>query len=91
MKKMTFTLDEASVRHLERAAKRLGIPKSQVIREAVSLYGDQLGRLTESERTERLEAFDRVVPAIPDRPRDEVEHELDSLRKSRRGGGRRSR
>lgn len=88
---MTFTLDDEAVRELERAAERLDIPKSQVVREAVSLYGEQLGRLSEEERKARLAAFDRVVPAIPDRPREEVERELEELRKTRRGGGRRSR
>lgn len=38
-----------------------------------------------------LEAFDRLVPAIPDRPRDEVEKELKSLRTARRGRRRRAR
>lgn len=88
MKKMTFTLDDDSVRELERAARRLNIPKSQVIREAVSLYGDQLGRLSDEEREARLDAFDRLVPAIPDRPRGAVEKELDEIRNARRAGGR---
>lgn len=88
MKKMTFTLDADAVRHLERAARRLDVPKSQIVREAVSLYGEQLGRLSDAERAERLAAFDQLVPAIPDRPRSEVEKELDEVRRARRGGGR---
>jgi predicted transcriptional regulator len=39
MRKMTFTLDEATAREIDRAADRLDIPKSQVVREAVQLYG----------------------------------------------------
>ena len=38
MKKMTCTLDDESVRGIERASERLGIPKSQVVREAVRVY-----------------------------------------------------
>lgn len=87
MKKMTFTLDDDAVRELERAAERLSIPKSQVIREAVTLYSDQLGRLSEEERTARLAAFDRLVPAIPDRPRGAVEKELEEIQTARRRGG----
>lgn len=91
MKKMTFTLDDEAVRELERASERLGVPKSQVVREAVRLYGEQLGRLTDEERRAKLRAFDEVVQALPDRPRAEVERELETIRKARRSGGRRSR
>ncbi|MEK9499599.1 ribbon-helix-helix protein, CopG family [Gaopeijia maritima] len=90
MKKMTFTLDDESVIELDRAAARLGIPKSQVVREAVRRYGEQLGRLTDEERIAKLEAFDRLVPAVPTRPREDVEAELAALRDARRQGGRRS-
>lgn len=88
MKKMTFSLDAESVRELERASDRLGIPKSQVVREAVRAYGEQLGRLSEEERRAKLALFDEVVARIPDRPREEVEQELDDIRAARRKGGR---
>jgi len=88
MKKMTFTLDDEARRALERASDRLGIPKSQVVREAVRVYGDQLGRLDEAERRAKLEAFDKVVPRIPARPREEVEAELAEAGEARRRGGR---
>lgn len=90
MKKMTFTLDDEAVRELERASERLGIPKSQVVREAVRVYGEQLGRLSDEERRAKLKAFDDVVPALPDRPREEVERELAAVRRARRVGGRRT-
>ncbi len=90
MKKMTFTLDEDAVRDLERASERLGIAKSQVVREAVRVYGEQLGRLSDKERRAKLEAFDELVPALPDRPRTEVERELETVRRARRGGGRKT-
>ena len=90
MKKMTFTLDDEAVRELERASDRLGIPRSQVVREAVRVYGEQLGRLNDAERRAKLKAFDELVPALPDRPRAEVERELQAVRRARRGGGRRT-
>ena len=88
MIKKTFTLDEAAVRELERAARRLEMPKSQIVREALLAYGEQIGRLSEQERAEKVAAFDRLVPSIPDRPREQVEREIREVRASRRGGGR---
>ena len=90
MKKMTFTLDEAATRELDRASQRLGMAKSKVVREALRVYGEHLGRLSDEEREAKLAAFDRLVPAIPERPRDDVEAELTEVRRARRAGGRRS-
>ena len=90
MKKMTFTLDDEAVAELERASERLGIPKSKVVREAVRVYAEQLGRLSEEERRAKLARFDAVVPTLPERPRAEVERELKATRTARRGGGRRT-
>lgn len=89
MIKVTFTLDDETVAYLERAASRLSMPKSQVVREAIRLYGDQMGRTTEEERDRMLAAFDEVTPHILDRPRSEVEAELEEIRRARRVGGRR--
>ena len=83
MIKMTFTLDEDAVRQLERAAARLSMPKSRVVREALRVYGEELGRLSEVEREKMLGIFDDVVPCIPDRPREEVERELAEVRRER--------
>jgi hypothetical protein len=90
MKKVTFTLDHATIRTLERAAERLDIPKSQVVREALELYGEQLGRLNGEERARMLAAFDRLLPSLPDRPRADVERELADVKTARRSGGRAS-
>jgi hypothetical protein len=90
MIKMTFTLDEDAVRELERAARQLDMAKSHVVREALRVYGEQLGRLSDEERAAKLASFDRMVPKIPSRPREQVERELDEGRRARRGGGRRS-
>lgn len=87
-KKVTFTLDEDTVARLGQMAKRLHRPKSQVVREAIADYSARVGRLSELERLRQLKAFDRLVPAIPERSVAEVEEELQALRRDRRGSGR---
>ena len=89
MKKMTFTVDESTARCLDRASQRLGMPKSHVVREAVRMYGEQLGRLTDDERNEKLRLFDERLAELPPRPRADIDAELGSVRSGRRGGGRR--
>ena len=86
--KVTFTLDEETVRRVTDAADRLGKPKSQIVREAVADYHNRIGRLSESERQRLLKIFDTVVPLIPARPQREVDRELRGIRQARRAGGR---
>lgn len=88
--KMTFSLDEATARELERTSERLERPKSQVVREAIHEYAARAGRLSERERRHLLQRFDELVPKIPLRPASEVEAELAEIRRARRAGGRRS-
>lgn len=87
-KKVTFTLDDATVARLRRTAERLSKPQSQVVREAIQDYSERTGRLSESERLRLLKAFDEVVSVIPRRPLSEVENELRAIRVARRTGGR---
>jgi len=89
MVKVTFTLDEQTVRSLRGTAERLGKPQSQVVREAVMDYAARADRLSESERLGMLNTFDRVVAAIPRRSAALVDRELREIRESRRRGGRR--
>src|SRR3990172_9353871 len=86
--KVTFTLDEDTIARLGAAAERLGKPKSEVVRQAIRDFSERAGRLRE--RRPLLEAFDRLVPAIPARRLRDVERELAELRRARRAGGRRS-
>jgi hypothetical protein len=88
--KVTFTLDQETVNRLEAAAARLSRPKSQVIREAVQDYYERIGRLSESERSRMLRAFDELLPKIPVRPRRDTQRELAEIRRARRSGGRRT-
>jgi predicted transcriptional regulator len=89
MIKRTFVLDDESASYLDRTARRLGVPKSQVVREALRVYGEQLGRLSDEERDRALAAFDRAIANVPARPRSEVKAELDEIARVRKGGGRR--
>ena len=86
--KMTFTLDEATVKRIETASQRLALPKSQVVREAVQDYYERLGKMSEQERKRMLRIFDEVVPKIPARTLDEMRRELKEIRLARRLGGR---
>jgi hypothetical protein len=88
--KVTFTLDEATVKRIETAAQRLSLPKSRVIREAVQDYYERLGQMSESERKRILGIFDQVVPRIPARSPAKIRRELKEVRLARRSGGRRA-
>jgi hypothetical protein len=89
MVKVTFTLDDATVAQLRRAAERLAKPQSQVVREAVADYAMRVGRLSERERLRLLDEFDALVPRIPSRPAGEADREIEAIRAARRQGGRR--
>ena len=89
-KKMTFTLDDATVRKINLAAERLGKAKSEVVREAVSDYYERIGKLSEAERRRMLAVLDRLADQPPTRPQAEVRREIDAVREARRSGGRRS-
>ncbi len=87
--KVTFTLDDETVRRLRTTAERLRRPQSQVVREAVAEYAARVGRLSDAERAAMLRAFDRLVPALPSRPSRAVDREIARVRAARRHGGRR--
>jgi hypothetical protein len=88
--KVTFTLDQDTVRRIEEAAQRMALPKSRVVREAISEYHARLGRMSDRERLEKLRLFDAFVPQIPLRSSAAVAQELKEIRRARRAGGRRS-
>jgi hypothetical protein len=88
--KLTFTFDEETVRRLRETAARLDKPQSHVVREAIREYAGRAGKMSEEETGRMLEIFDRVVPAIPPKPQEEVDAELVEIRAARRRWGRRS-
>ena len=91
MVKVTFTVDEDTVRTLRTIAERLGKPQSMVVREAVAEYGARSGRLTEAERRRMLDALDAIAARPATRPQTEVTREVTAVRRARRHGGRRHR
>ena len=89
-RKVTYTIDAATIARLEEVADRLGRPKSQIVREAINDYAARIGRLSERERLRMLRTFDEVVERIPDGPVRGTDDELAEIRSARRSGGRRS-
>ncbi len=85
---MTFTLDGETADRIDRTAASLGMPKSAVVREAVSEYAARAGRLTEHERLRILATFDDLIPRIPARATRDVEREITAVRVARHAGGR---
>ena len=84
MVKVTYSLDDATVRRIRRAAERLGKPQSHVVREAVAEYDARTDRLSESERLRMLEVLDRWRKELGKRSRESAEAEISEIRMSRR-------
>jgi predicted transcriptional regulator len=91
MVKVTFTVDDETVRTLRTIAERLGKPQSMVVREAVAEYGARAGRLTEAERRQMLAVLDEMARRPRHRPAPDVAREIAEVRKARRSRGRRHR
>ncbi len=90
MVKVTYSLDDATVRRIRRAAERLGKPQSHVVREAVAEYDARTDRLSEAERLRMLEVLDRWRKEQTPRSRESAEAELREIRLSRLEGWERS-
>ena len=89
MVKLTFSVDDETVRTLKATAARLGKPQSMVVREAVADYAARAGRLTESERRRMLADIAAIGRRPATRPQSEVAAELRAVRRERRAGGHR--
>ncbi len=87
-RKMTFTLDGDTADRIDRTAASLGMPKSAVVREAVTEYAARADRLSETERRHLLSTFDALVPRIPVRAARKVDREIAAIRNARHIGGR---
>ena len=88
VRKVTFTLDDETIRRLASTAERLRKPKSEIVREAISDYHDRAGRLSEAEKQRLLGGIRDLVPSIPRRPARAVDDEIEAIRTARRSGGR---
>ena len=91
VRKVTFTLDDETIRRLQNAAERAQNPNREVVREAIADYHERIGRLGEAERRRMLKVFDEFVTAIPRRSRTAVDAEIADVRHSRRESSRRRR
>lgn len=89
MVKVTYSLDDATVRRIRRTAERLGKPRSHVVREAVAEYDARTDRLSEADRLRMLDVLDRWREEASTRPRESVEAEFHEIRSSRRESARR--
>ncbi len=84
MVKVTYSLDEATVRRIRAGARRLEIAQSEFVREAVADYAARKDRLSEAERLRMLEVLERIRNSPPSRPQEEVEAELREIREARK-------
>jgi predicted transcriptional regulator len=89
MPKVTFSVDDATVRTLKITAERLQKSQSLVFREAVAEYAARAGRLTHTEQRRMLDAIDRMLQRPATGSRAAVTRELREVRRARRHGGRR--
>jgi hypothetical protein len=86
MAKLTFSLDDESVRLLRQAAARSRKPQSLIVREAIVLYSSREDALAPEERDRLLAVLRRIKQRPPTRSRSAVEGELREIRRSRRTG-----
>lgn len=91
--KVTFTLDDATVRQIRRLAERGRKPQSLVVREAVAHYAARDQKLAPDERDRQLAVLNELMA----RPRKaagksdvEVDRELRNSRRTRNAGWQRS-
>ena len=84
MVKVTYSLDDTTVRRIRAVSARLGIPQSQMVREAVADYAARKDRLSEAERLRMLEVLERIRGSPPSRPQEEVNAELREIREARK-------
>jgi predicted DNA-binding protein len=91
MAKMTFSLDDETVRTLRMIAERKQKPQSVVVREAIVEYAAKDDKLSDAERSRKLHLLRHLRSQPPTRDHASVDRELDELRRSRKAGwGRRA-
>ena len=89
MVKVTFTLDEETVRRLRKIADRTKKPQSLVVREAVAHYAARDEKMSDEERDRMLRILGEMMKQPPTRSAEDVDRELREIRVSRRRGWRR--
>jgi hypothetical protein len=90
MIKVTFTLDDETVDAIRALAQRRNKPQSQVVREAIAVYGRQEEKLDDEARARKLRILDELKKRPPTRTRIAADREQREIRRHRREGWRRS-
>lgn len=88
--KVTYSVDDETVERIDRLARRLGLSRSRVVREAVAEYAARVGRLTAAERDRLLQVMDEVMQGSVTGSAAAVDREIAAIRAARRAGGRAS-
>jgi len=86
MAKLTFSLDDETVRTLRRLAERKQKPQSLVVREAIVEYAAKEEKLSDTERSRKLQLLRHLKSLPPTRDQDGVDKELNAIRRDRRTG-----
>ena len=86
MPKLTFSLDEETVRLLRRLSEQKRKAQSLVVREAIAEYGAREDRLPDDERERRLAVIRDLAAEAPTRSAADVDGELREIRRGRRTG-----
>ncbi len=89
MAKVTFVLDDETVRTIRTMAERKQKPQSHVVREAIVAYARQEEKLNDEERARRLRLLDSLAARPRTRSPADVDAELLDIRRARRVGWRR--
>ena len=86
MPKLTFSLDEGTVRLLRRVSEQKRKAQSLIVREAIAEYGAREEKLPDEERERRLAVLREIAAQPPTRSRVNVERELRDIKRLRRTG-----
>jgi len=83
---MTFSLDDETVRTLRLLADRKQKPQSVIVREAIAEYAAKDEKLSDAERSRKLQLIRQLRSQPQTRDVSAVDEELAELRRSRRLG-----
>lgn len=83
---MTFSLDDETVRTLRTIADRKQKPQSVIVREAIVEYAAKDEKLSDAERTRKLQIIRQLRSQPQTRDAAAVDKELAELRRSRKVG-----
>ena len=83
---MTFSLDDETVRTLRLLADRKQKPQSVIVREAIVEYAAKDEKLSDAERSRKLQLIRQLRSQPQTRDVSDVDEELAELRRSRKVG-----